>query len=154
MITSACSASASIRRTVSDVPDSIHAWLIEPVSTKAAPMAKAAAVDCGVAIPPANPIRTGLAYTCFDIISSRSASMVGNNAKAGRLSVCPPESASAVKSSAIGTAAAKPACSADIRFLSTSRFKNFSGGGERNFRATSTRETFAITLPGQMTSPL
>ena len=33
MMTSACSAWASISRTASDDPDSTHAWLIEPVRT-------------------------------------------------------------------------------------------------------------------------
>ena len=56
---SACRASASIRRTASEVPASTHAWLTDPVTRYAAPIARAAAADQGVEIPPAAPTRSG-----------------------------------------------------------------------------------------------
>ena len=101
MAMSACCAWASIRRTASEVPASTHAWLTEPATTYAAPIASAAAAAHGVEMPPAAPIRGGV-VPCCACIRSRRASIVGSRTIAGWLSVCPPESASAVTSSAIG----------------------------------------------------
>ena len=71
---------------------------MDPVNIYAAPMENAAAADWGVAMPPASPTHKGSLNLYFSMNSFLSASMVGNKDSAGRLSVCPPESASAVKS--------------------------------------------------------
>ncbi len=74
-------------------------------------MAKAAAAEAGVAMPPAAPTRSGCSYPYCACKRSRRASSVGTSVMAGRLSVCPPESASAVTSWATGMRAARAACS-------------------------------------------
>ena len=116
-------------RTGSLDPLSTHAWFTEPVTTYPAPIANAAATDAGVAMPPASPTRTGVGnWYCF-WSRSRRASIVGRRVIAGRLSVCPPLSASAVRSSHIGTAAANSACSAVICPAATSSFTSRAGAG-------------------------
>jgi hypothetical protein len=72
---------------------------------------------------------------------------------AGWLSVCPPESASAVTSAAIGMRPAHSACSGVISPEATSSRSNRGGGGARNFEATSTRETLAMIRFGATTRP-
>ena len=58
---SASSASASICLAACETPASTVHWLIDPVSTYAAPSANAEATACGVPSPPAAPIRTRVA---------------------------------------------------------------------------------------------
>ena len=107
-----------------------------------------------LAMPPAAPTRTGRAKQYFSWSRSRKASIVGSKVMAGRLSVWPPLSASAVMSSAMGTAPAKRAVSASISpWLTNSRRKD-SGGGDMNRVATSTRETLAATRLAANTSPV
>ncbi len=72
-------------------------------------MEKAAAIDDGVPNPPAAPILIGRLYPFSDEISSLIKRIVGNSAVNGRLSVCPPESASTVISSETGILAANAA---------------------------------------------
>ncbi len=72
---------------------------------------------------------------------------------AGWLSVCPPESASAVMSSAIGIRVAHSACSGVISPFWTSSRRNRSGGGAMNLEATSTRETLAMIRLGATIRP-
>ena len=72
--------------------------------------------------------------------------MAGNKHTKGRLSVCPPESASTVISSAIGTCWAKSACSSVIFPCATNSLRILSGAGCKNLAATSRREILAMTL--------
>ena len=104
-------------------------------------------------MPPAAPIRGGVSYACCACIRSRKASIVGSRTIAGWLSVWPPESASAVTSSAIGIRAAHSACSGVISPAATRARRNFAGGGARNFEATSTRDTLAMIRFGATTRP-
>ena len=121
MAMSACCACASIRRTASDVPDSTHAWLTEPGHDIGRPhrqrrRRRPRASRC----PPPRRSAVGSRSACCACIRSRRASIVGSRTIAGWLSVCPPESASAVTSSAIGIRAAHSACSGVISPAATS----------------------------------
>ncbi len=90
---------------------------------------------------------------CCACSRSRSASMVGSRTIAGWLSVWPPESASAVTSSAIGIRRGPFGLLRRDLAGSTSSRRNFAGGGARNFEATSTRETLAMIRFGATISP-
>jgi subtilase family serine protease len=79
-------------------------------------------------------------------IDSLNSIIEGNKQIKGRLSVCPPESASTVISSAIGILAARLACNSLINPCSTNCFRIFVGAGWRNLVATSRREILAIIL--------
>ena len=68
--------------------------------------------------------------------------------------MCPPESASAVMSSATGISRANLYSSSVISLAFRSSFKIFSGAGEKNFFATSILEAFAIILFFLTISPL
>ena len=70
--------------------------------------------------------------------------MLGNKLMAGRLSVWPPESASAVMSSARGNREASCACPSVMKPVFSNSPTNLAGGGLRNLRATSTRDTLAM----------
>ncbi len=153
MATSACSAWLSSFLTSSQIPASTHAWLMEPVRIYAAPMLKAAEADSGVAMPPPSPTHSGLWKLYVAMASFFRAMNVGKSVRAGRLSVCPPESASAVRSWAMGMWAASIASSEVIICRSTNCSSSFSGGGAKNCRATSMRDTFAITRFGVTMSP-
>ena len=78
---------------------------------------------------------------------------MGSSTIAGWLSVWPPESASAVTSSAIGIRPAHSACSGVISPESTSARRHFAGGGAKNFDATSTRDTLAMIRLAGTTRP-
>ena len=105
-------------------------------------------------MPPAAPIRGAADRSRAAPASGRaSASIVGSRTIAGWLSVWPPESASAVMSSAIGIRAAHSACSGVISPAATSSRRNCAGGGAMNLDATSTRETLAMIRFGATTRP-
>ena len=112
----------------------------------AEPMLKAANAASGVPIPPPAPTRNAGEKLYCACTSSRRAIMVGNKVKNGRLSVWPPESASAVISSAIGTSFDSSACSGVILPCTNNLSINFCGAGSIKRRPTSVRDTLAITL--------
>ena len=97
----------------------------------------------GVPRPPPTPTRTARVYPCCADNDRASSSIIGKRTGSGRLSVCPPESASTVTSSATGTERANSASSGVSLPSSTNAASMFSGAGERKGRATSTREIFA-----------
>ena len=78
---------------------------------------------------------------------------MGRSVIAGRLSVCPPLSASTVTSSATGKRAASATCCGVTCPAASSSLTIRSGGGLRNFVATSVRDTFAMTRLSGTTSP-
>ena len=79
--------------------------------------------------------------------------MVGNKVMAGRLSVCPPESASTVRSCAIGICFASSASSLVIAPCANNSFNNFSGGGLNHLLASSTRDALAMIRLGTTILP-
>ena len=89
------------------------------------------------------------AYPSSTETRARSRCSVGNSTGNGRRSVWPPESASAVMSSAMGTIFAHSACSAVSQPASTHWATNLAGGGRMKGSATSARLTFANTEFGQ-----
>mmetsp|Transcript_18878 Transcript_18878/g.62294 ORF Transcript_18878/g.62294 Transcript_18878/m.62294 type:complete len:425 (+) Transcript_18878:1379-2653(+) len=132
----------SCSRTVSHVPDCRASWLIVPVTTKSAPIAKAAAAASGQPMPPPAPTRTCTPVS--SLTASRRAMMTGRSTCSGRLSVWPPLSASTVTSSHIGTVAASAACSAVTLPSLSSRATMSAGGGRSAMSASSVRDTLKM----------
>jgi len=152
IVTSEYAASDSCLRTVSHVPACRDIWLIDPVSTKSAPIANAPAAASGEPMPPPAPTRTRTPVSL--VILSRSARMHGITAGIGRLSVCPPESASNARSSHIGTVGASAACSAVISPCASSFDTYSAGAGRSAMPASSVRDTLKITLLRQTVLPV